>query len=354
MALAYYVMLGRSGLKVSPLCLGTMTFGTDWGFGSEESEARTIFDAYVDAGGNFIDTADIYVFGKSEQMVGKFVGERRLRDNVVIATKFTMNQQHGNPNTGGNGRKNIYRALEGSLRRLATDYVDLYWLHAWDRTTPVEEVLGTLNSLVQAGKIRYYGFSNVPGWYLGRAQALAEKEGKERPVALQLEYSLVERGIELELIPAAQELGIGITPWSPLAGGFLTGKYRKGEQISEGRLRLPPPRPSFQIFTDRNWNILDSLLSVAREIGNTPAAVALNWASTQPGVSSSIIGARTLEQLKANLTALDFSIPDELRARLDKASAPEKPQPYRFFDKVFEKEVNGGVPVRNWRAAAHA
>ena len=354
MALGNYVMLGRSGLRVSPLCLGTMTFGTEWGFGSDESEACAVFDAYVAAGGNFVDTADIYVFGKSEEMVGKFVRERKLRDQLVIATKFTMNQQRGNPNTGGNGRKNIYRALEGSLRRLATDYVDVYWLHAWDRTTPVEEVLGTLNSLVQAGKIRYYGFSNVPGWYLGRAEALAEKEGKERPIALQLEYSLVERGIELELIPAAQEFGIGIAPWSPLAGGFLTGKYRKGEQVSQGRLKLPPPRPSFQVFTERNWKILDSLLGVARESGKTPAAVALNWAATQPGITSTIIGTRTLEQLNANLTALDFSIAAELRARLDEASALEMPQPYRFFDKIFEKDVNGGVPVRHWQAAAHA
>ena len=207
-----YITLGRSGLRVSPLCLGTMTFGTEWGWGAEEKTSREVFDRYVDAGGNFIDTADFYTGGHSEELLGKFISERGVRDRVVLATKFTFNGDAGNPNAGGNGRKNIYRALDGSLRRLQADYIDLYWLHAWDTVTPVEEVISTLNDLVRAGKIRHYGFSDTPAWYVARAQTLAEKEGKERLVALQLEYSLVERNIEREHIPAAQELGLGITP----------------------------------------------------------------------------------------------------------------------------------------------
>src|SRR5438270_5904366 len=198
-----YITLGRSGLRVSPLALGTMTFGTEWGWGAEESVSRQIFDRYFESGGNFVDTADAYTNGKSEEMVGKFIADRKLRDRVVLATKFTFNSEPGNPNAGGNGRKNLYRALEGSLRRLKTDYVDLYWLHAWDMVTPVEEVVATLNSLISEGKIRYYGFSDTPAWYLSRAATLAEKEGKARLVALQLEYSLVERNIEREHIPAA-------------------------------------------------------------------------------------------------------------------------------------------------------
>src|ERR1700694_5857738 len=269
MKLNEYTTLGRSGLRVSPLCLGTMTFGTQWGWGSEESTARTIFDRYLEAGGNFVDTADGYTNGQSEEMVGKFIGERGLRDQVVLATKFTFNALQGNPNTGGNGRKNIYRALDASLRRLKTDFIDLYWLHAWDTVTPVEEVVSTLNDLVRTGKIRYYGFSDTPAWYVARAQTLAEKEGKEHLIALQLRYSLVERNIEREHVPAAQELGLAICPWSPLASGFLSGKYqRTGDTGSgEGRLETLKGNPLFDRFTERNWRILDVLLDVAKQIG---------------------------------------------------------------------------------------
>src|SRR5712671_1756477 len=202
-----YVTLGRSGLRVSPVCLGTMTFGNEWGWGAEEGPAREVFDHYVAAGGNFIDTADFYTEGHSEELVGKFISEGGVRDRVALATKFTLNTEPGNPNAGGNGRKNIYRALEGSLRRLQTDYIDLYWLHAWDTVTPVEEVVSTLTDLVRAGKIRYYGFSDVPAWYAARARTLAECQGKEPPIALQLEYSLVERSIEREHVDAAGQLG---------------------------------------------------------------------------------------------------------------------------------------------------
>ena len=255
MQLNDYITLGRSGLRVSPLSLGTMTFGNDrWG--SQDDESQKIFDRYVELGGNVLDTADGYAEGKSEEVVGRFVHERNLHDSLVIATKFSFNAQEGNPNAGGNGRKNIYRALEGSLRRLKLDYVDLYWMHVWDTMTPVEEVLRTLTDLIHQGKIRYYGFSDVPAWYAARAYTLAEQQGLEPPIALQLEYSLVERNIEREHIPAARELGMGVCPWSPLASGFLSGKYTsEGPHSSKGsRLEVlkDSNNPVFNKFTERN------------------------------------------------------------------------------------------------------
>lgn len=352
MPLNEYSTLGRSGLRVSPLCLGTMTFGTEWGWGSEEQVSRSIFDRYMEVGGNFVDTADGYTGGKSEELVGKFITDRGLRDRVVLATKFTFNAEPGNPNAGGNGRKNIYRALHGSLRRLQTDYVDLYWLHAWDTVTPVEEVIATLNDLVREGKIRHYGFSDTPAWYVARAQTLAEIEGKERLIALQLEYSLVERNIEREHIPAAQELGLGICPWSPLAGGFLTGKYKNDGADFRGDGRLQKVKdstnPTFAKFTEQNWKILDVLLDVAKQLRRSLAQVALNWVATQPGVTSTIIGASKLTQLEDNLSAVDFSIPAELRGRLDAVSAPPSIHPYVFFEPFIQGMIHGGVKVTGW------
>jgi len=348
-----YVTLGRSGLRVSPLCLGTMTFGNEWGWGSEEQIAHAIFDHYVDVGGNFIDTADLYTEGHSEELVGKFISERALRDRIVLATKFTFNSEPGNPNAGGNGRKNIYRALEGSLRRLQTDYIDLYWLHAWDTVTPVEEVVSTLNDLVRTGKIRHYGFSDTPAWYVARAQTLAEKEGKERLVAIQLEYSLVERGIEREHVPVAQELGIGITPWSPLAGGFLSGKYKRQGNTGqgEGRLEITKDIPAFQRFKERNWKILDVVLDVAKQINKSPAQVALNWSATQPGITSTIIGASKPVQLEENLRCVEFEIPQELRKQLDEVSALEPGHPYLFFNPEMQGRISGETSVYPWAPA---
>jgi aryl-alcohol dehydrogenase-like predicted oxidoreductase len=296
MKLNDYVTLGRSGLRVSPLCLGTMTFGTEWGWGAEEEPSRAMFNRYLEQGGNFIDTADGYTNGKSEQLVGKFLQETKSRDKVVLATKFTFNGQAGNPNANGNGRKNIYRAIEGSLRRLQTDYIDLYWMHAWDTITPVEEVIASLDTLVHAGKIRYYGFSDIPAWYLARAYTLAEQQGREKIVALQLEYSLVERNIEREHIPAAQEMGLGVCPWSPLANGLLAGKYKRDDQSGPADGRLEILRKSggtlFERFTERNWKIVDALLEVSKQMSRPPAEVALNWVATQPGVTSTILGPR--------------------------------------------------------------
>ncbi len=349
-----YVTLGRSGLRVSPLALGTMTFGTEWGTGADEKGSRAIFDRYLERGGNSIDTADGYTKGTSETMLGKFITEARVRDRVVLATKFTFNGQAGNPNAGGNGRKNIYRALESSLRKLQTDYIDLYWLHAWDLVTPVEEVVGTLSDLVAEGKIRYYGFSDTPAWYVARAQTLAEQQGKAPLIALQLEYSLLERNIEREHIPAAQELGLGICPWSPLGGGLLTGKYvREGNSgKGEGRLEVQKNRnPAFSKFSERNFRIVDALSDVAMELGKPAAQVALNWVATQPGVTSTIIGATKISQLDDNLASLDFTIPAQLRRKLSEAGAIEMVHPYSFFGGEINAMITGGATVNPWTAA---
>lgn len=348
-----YITLGRTGLRVSPLSLGAMTFGVEWGWGNEENDARAIFNRYLEVGGNFVDTADGYQGGRSEEMVGKFIRERSLRDQIALATKFTFNTAPGNPNAGGNGRKNIYRALEGSLKRLQTDYIDLYWLHAWDRITPVEEVVSTLNDLIRAGKIRYYGFSDTPAWYVARGQTIAEKEGKDGIAALQLEYSLIERNIEREHIPVAQELGIAVCPWSPLAAGLLSGKYkRQGDSgTGEGRLEKTKDHPVFNKFNERNWRIVDALVGVSKELGKPPAQVALNWVATQPGITSVIIGATKLAQLNDNLAALDFTIPADLRKRLDDITALEPIHPYVFFQPVIQDMLAGGVKIERWSAA---
>ena len=353
MSLNEFITLGRSGLKISRLCLGTMTFGnSEWG--TDENASRAICNRYVEARGNFFDTADGYAGGRSEEILGKFIVERKLRDRVVVATKFTFNADPGNPNAGGNGRKNIYRALEGSLRRLQTDYVDLYYQHIWDRVTPVEEVLGTLDILVREGKIHYFAFSDTPAWYIARAQTLAEKEGKNRAIALQLEYSLVERNIEREHIPAAQEFGMGICPWSPIAGGFLAGKYKREGTKSDGGGRYEAVKkgnPVFEKFNERNWQVLDAVLDVAKQLGKSPAQVALNWAATQPGITSPIIGATKMLQFEDNLAAIDFSIPAELRKHLDDASALPLIHPYMFFGSYIQNMISGGATINRWMPA---
>jgi aryl-alcohol dehydrogenase-like predicted oxidoreductase len=353
MPLTYFNLLGRSGLKVSPLCLGTMTFGTEWGWGSAEDTARQIFNAYLDAGGNFIDTANGYTGGTSETLLGKFIRERGERDKIVLATKFTFALGQGNPNAGGNGRKNIYASLEGSLRRLQTDYVDLYWMHNWDTFTPVEEVMATLDALVREGKVRYVGMSNSPAWYVARAQSLAEFHGWSKICAWQLEYSLLERHIEREHIPAALEFGLGITPWSPLASGLLSGKYQREKNSArpagEGRLSVTKEKgnPAFlKLFTDRNWKIIDALHEVAREVGKPPAQVALNWVTNRTGVSSTIIGASKMNQLNDNLASLDFELTQEARKKLDDVSVPEEQYPYLFFGDKMQGGVTGQTQVR--------
>jgi aryl-alcohol dehydrogenase-like predicted oxidoreductase len=345
-ALAEYHLLGRSGLRVSPLCLGTMTFGTEWGWGSPKEAAHRMLARYLELGGNFVDTADGYTGGTSETLIGEYLQQAGGRDRMVLATKFSLGSTPGNPNSGGNGRKNVYRALEGSLARLKTDYVDLYWMHAWDGITPVEEVMQTFTDLVRAGKIRHAGLSNVPAWYFARAQTLAEREGLTPIIALQLEYSLVERNIEREHIPAALALGAAVTPWSPLGSGLLSGKYRRDGVKAAGEGRLPTiatyGNPGFdKLFTERNWGIVDELVAVANELGAPPAQVALAWISSRPGVGSTIVGASRLEQLESNLAALDLTIPEPLSRRLEEVSRPELVHPYHFFTEFFFKGMHG-------------
>ena len=351
MKLDNYVTLGRSGLKVSPLCLGAMTFGDGTGPNADEARSRAIFDLYVEKGGNFVDTADGYTAGISEQLVGKFINDTKSRDKIVLATKFTFNGSPGNPTAGGNGRKNIYRAIEGSLKRLGTDYIDLYWMHAWDTMTPVEEVLSTQDALIREGKVRYFGLSDVPAWYAARAHTLAELRGWEKISAFQLEYSLVQRDIEREHIPLAQELGIGLCPWSPLGSGFLSGKYRRAVRDGEvRRLDALAGTPFARFDTPRNREVVEVLVQVAEQMGRPPAEVALKWVATQPGVTSTILGASRPDQLASNLASLDVEIPAELRAKLDEASAIEPGNPYRFFESFIQGMIRGGTDVRKWTA----
>lgn len=346
MTLTDYRTLGRSGLVVSPLALGTMTFGASrWGSSDEVSE--TVFDTYVAAGGNFIDTADVYSGGHSEELVGQFIQARGLRDRMVLATKFTFSGERGNPNASGNGRKNLHRALEGSLRRLKTGHIDLYWLHAWDGVTPAEEVVSALSDLVRAGSIRYYGFSNVPAWYAARAVTLAEAHGVPGAVALQLQYSLVERSSEVEHVPAARALGLGLTPWSPLAGGFLSGKYSRETASVRSQDRLSGTNPFGDTkFTEHNWGVLDALRGVAREVGHTPTRVALAWVLAQPGVTAPILGASRTEQLHDNLAALELTLTPQQLAVLEERSVPG---PNHGMAAVLKRAVFGGAAVEGWR-----
>ncbi|NRP90588.1 Predicted oxidoreductase [Rhizobium mongolense subsp. loessense] len=351
MSLDHYFLLGRSGLRVSRLALGTMTFGNGGirgiggSWGSDEDAARRIFQRYVEAGGNFIDTADSYAAGVSESLVGTFTADMGLRDRLVIATKFSNNVSPGNPNAGGNGRKNIMRAVDASLKRLKTDYIDLYWLHTWDRMTPVEEVVRTLDDLVRAGKILHAGLSDVPGWYAARAQTWAQAHGLSQPIALQLPYSLIERSIEHEFVPLAQVCGLGITAWSPLAMGLLSGKYRS-RGTPAGRLSLDPSGSGLGLFTDRNIRIVSALEKVALEVGRSMAQVALNWVTDQPGIAAAIIGASRPEQLDENLAALDFELPGEHKALLDAASAIDVPYPYSLFADDYQAGIlNTGSTV---------
>jgi aryl-alcohol dehydrogenase-like predicted oxidoreductase len=344
---AAYRTLGRTGLKVAPLALGAMTFG----WGADKDTSRRLFETYRNAGGNFIDTADLYAGGTSEEWLGEFIESSRSRDEIVLATKFSFNAEKGNPNAGGNGRKNILRALEGSLRRLRIGYIDLYILHAWDRVTPVEEVASTLNDLVRSGKVRHIGLSDVPAWYGARFATLADLRGWERPAALQLEYSLVSRSLEREHMPMAHELGISITPWSPLGSGFLSGKFRRvdGKITGSGRVleMKDSGNPTLEKFAKReqNWTILDTLLRVAGELGKTPAEVALAWVMSRPCVTSTLIGATRVEQLEKNLAAASLNLPPDALSALTDASAPEPNELDHFFGSVLQGMIHGETTV---------
>ena len=344
-----YYTLGNTGAKISRLALGTMTFGDDWGWGADEANARQLFDTYLEAGGNFIDTADLYTNGNSERMLGRFVKDSGTRDRLIITTKFSYNAEPGNPNAGGNGRKNILRAVEGSLERLGTDYIDLYMLHTWDRVTPAAEVMRTLDDLVRSGKVRYVALSDVPAWYVAQAQTLAQERHLEPISTVQLEYSLAERNIEFEYVSLAQTLGMGIMVWSPLASGLLSGKYKPSQEGVEGSGRLATlansGNPAFNKFTEKNWAIVTELEKVAKELNRSMAQVALNWTVNRPAIASVIIGATKLHQLQDNLSALEFEMPAELQQRLDDVSRPETRFPYSFFEPNMQGMLNGGATV---------
>jgi aryl-alcohol dehydrogenase-like predicted oxidoreductase len=340
-ALTDYRLLGRSGLRVSPLCLGTMTFGEDWGWGADRETSRRLLDRYLERGGNFIDTANLYTNGTSESLLGEFLEGRR--EQVVLATKFTLSMRRGDPNGGGNQRKNLMQSLEASLRRLRTDRIDLYWVHAWDGVTPVDETMRALDDAVRQGKVLYVGVSDYPAWKVAQANTLAELRGWTAFRALQVEYSLVQRDVERELVPMARELGLGVTPWAPLAGGVLTGKYAQGGE-SQRRDR----NMNLHRLGERTDRIVRELLAIAGELGKSPAQVAIRWCLERPGVTSPILGARNVEQLDDNLGALTFTLSDDQRRRLDEASAIALGWPHDFLAQPGVREnLAGGTTLVN-------
>lgn len=329
MSLDHYVTLGRSGLRVSPLCLGAMTFGEDLGWGTSVQDSNSIIDAYLARGGNFIDTANVYTHGHSEKIIGDHLGKTRSRrDRVVLATKFFGGMFPGDPNSGGANRKAIVTSLENSLRRLQTDYIDLYWMHAWDETTPIEETLRTLDDLVASGKVRYIGFSDTPAWKCAEAQTIARFRGWAPLIALQIEYSLLERTVEGDLVPMARELGLGITPWSPLKSGVLSGKYTRE---NHGKVKADRGAWAEGNLSEKAYDVIDALIAVAKEVDSTPARVALAWLAQKPGVSSIILGARSQKQLDDNLAAADLSLSSDQISKLDQLSTPTLNFPAGFM-----------------------
>jgi aryl-alcohol dehydrogenase-like predicted oxidoreductase len=334
-----YKLLGKSGLRVSELCLGTMTFGEEWGWGASRDESRKIFDAFVEAGGNFLDTANKYTEGTSEKLLGEFIKGDRGR--FVVATKYTSSMRAGDPNGGGNHRKAMVEALEGSLRRLGTDYVDLYWLHAWDAMTPVEEVMRAFDDLVRAGKVLYIGISDAPAWIVSRANTLAELRGWTPFVGLQVEYSLAERAPERDLLPMARALDIGVTAWSPLAGGLLTGKYNK--DAPKGAAAVTPRfevAPGFSRISERNLKIAEAVQRTAREMGASPAQVALNWARTKNTLP--ILGGRKLSQIQDNLGCLKVTLSEDQIRNLDEVSRIELGFPHDFLQNPTVRNIMFG------------
>jgi aryl-alcohol dehydrogenase-like predicted oxidoreductase len=330
MSLDHYVTLGRSGLRVSPFCLGAMTFGEDLGWGSSVKDSEAILDRYIELGGNFIDTANFYTKGHSEKIIGDHLGhDREKRDRLVIATKFSGNLYVGDPNGGGSNRKSILAACEQSLRRLRTDYIDLYWLHNWDKWTPIEETMSALNDLVQAGKVRYIAVSDTPAWKVAQAQTLAQLRGWAPFIGLQIEYSLLERTVEGELIPMAEELGLGVTPWSALRSGVLSGKYTRQNAAT---IRPEGRQWAAGYLDEKSYAVIDELGRIAKELDTTVARVALAWVQARPAVASTIIGARTLPQLEDNVKALEVKLLPEQTAALDALTKPKLNFPAEFLD----------------------
>lgn len=331
-----YKLLGKSGLRVSELCLGTMTFGEDWEIGTTREESRKVFDLYAAAGGNFLDTANMYANGTSEKIVGEFI--KGQRDKWVIATKYTLNTMQPNVNTCGNHRKNMFQSVEASLKRMNIDYIDLLWLHVWDYTTPIEEVMRGFDDLVRAGKVMYVGFSDTPAWIMSQANTIAQFRGWAPLIALQVEYSLKERTPERELIPMAKNFELGITPWSPLAGGLLSGKYHQPKKNGSGRLA------DKYVPNEREDRIVKAVLEVAKEAGRSPSQIALNWIRQQHYSMIPIIGARKADQIKDNLACVEFKLTAAQMRKLDEASHIPLGFPYDFFKEPLVQDfVFGGT-----------
>lgn len=350
MQLDDYRLLGRSGLRVSPLALGTMTFRVGAGaWGSSDEEARRMVDLYIDRGGNFIDTADFYgQMGQSEVLLGELLKGRR--DRLVVSTKYSLTTRPGDPNASGNHRKNMILSVEDSLRRLGTDYIDLLYLHMWDFNTPVDEILRSFDDLVRQGKVLYIGLSDTPAWQASRMQAIAELRGWTPFCALQIPYSLIERTVERELIPMAREMGLGVSPWAPLGQGLLTGKYTRAD-LGGGDMDELGSRKAINAatgkLTARNLDIADRVVEIAGEIGCTPAQLALAWTLTHPAVASPVVGVRTPGQLEDNLGALALEIAPEQLARLDAASAVPPVFPIDVLQGPARSMMFGNVKLRD-------
>jgi aryl-alcohol dehydrogenase-like predicted oxidoreductase len=339
-----YRLLGNSGLRVSEAALGTMTFGEDWGWGSGKDEAKKVYDAFREAGGNFIDTANLYTNGTSESLLGEFM--KGHRQSLVLATKYTNSMPGTDPNAGGNQRKNMMQAIEASLKRLQTDYLDLYWVHIWDQITPVEEVMRGLDDLVRQGKILHTGISDAPAWWVAQANTLAYFRGWSPFIGLQIEYSLIERTVERELIPMARALNIGVTAWSPLSGGVLTGKYH-GHGSSKGGRMSSDMMKGFLPEQERTERIVAAAKTVADQVGRSMAQVALAWLQHRPVPVIPIIGARKLSQLQDNLASFELSLsPDQIKL-LDDASRIEPGFPHDFYTRDMVRAfIYGGMRDR--------
>lgn len=351
MSLDHYRLLGNSGLRVSPIALGTMTFGNDWGWGADNSVSHQQFERYAELGGNFIDTANFYTEGTSEKLLGEFLKGRR--DKFVLATKYTLNMRPGDPNAGGNHRKNLFQSLEASLERLQTDHIDLYWVHMDDGLTPIEETMRALDDAVRQGKILYVGVSDMPAWKVSQANTLAQWRGLSAFIGLQIEYSLIERTPERDLIPMAQAFGIGVTPWSPLGQGILSGKYTEADlqPSSEGNGESPPKSEGRHERNKQNGSLNARTLSIANEAkaianeigeGASASQVSIAWLLEQKAVTAPIIGARTMEQLDDTLKATEITLTDAHLARLHEVSKIELGFPHDFLQLDFVKGAMSG------------
>ncbi|PKC00139.1 oxidoreductase [Rhizophagus irregularis] len=347
-ALDDYVLLGRSGLRVSPLCLGTLTFGEQWGYGVNKEESKKVFDLYYEKGGNFFDTSCNYNLGESERFLGDYVSDKR--SDVVIATKYSGNvtavqkDKRFNPNSGGNHRKSLVENLDGSLKRLNISYVDILHIHFYEYRTPIEEFMRSLDDVVRCGKVLYVAVSDIPSWGLARANTIAELRGWSPFIGLQTRYNLLDRSLEFDLQPACAELDVGILPWGIVAEGFLTGKYTR-----ESAAALKPEARGFSVAIhskiEKNWKILEEVTTISKEIDRTPVQVALNWVQQKPGITSPIIGARTVTQLEENLKTLEFKLTPEQMKRLDEVSKPaEIPFPHSYTY-IFDRHLGKNIEV---------